>query len=495
MNSFKRKALAAAVFAGLGSAGVAHAVHVNPAGLGQFLIYPYYTVQQANGNAFNTYVTVVNTTTTGKAVKVRFREGKTSREVLDFNLFLSPNDVWVAAIIPADSTTASGGRLITPDHSCTNPAIPATGVDFRNYAMGDAADPVKDTSLARTREGYVEMYEVATVIDVAPRNQLTGITHDATGFPADCTTVQGASVVIDTAPPTGGLFGTGTLINVNNGEDMGYKAVALANFRTSALAPTLASEQANVGDADPWSLVTTASATGERIYRSNWAAGRGVDAVSSTLMSASVANEYILDAGTLSATDWVNTFPTKRYYYASATPFTASTPFTTTATTAGACEVIGFAYVNREERGAAATGADFSPTPPAGSPSQMCWESNILSIRNATTTATSSAVLGSVNETTVTITTGAQNGWGKLTFSGTNATTVGLVSAASSLTDNWTTNVATVTGAQTYLGLPVTGFMVRTFNNGTLTCGTASCQGNYGSAFEHNYIKSITPTP
>jgi hypothetical protein len=34
-------------------------------------------------------------------------------------------------------------------------------------------------------------------------------------------------------------------------------------------------------------------------------------------------------------------------------------------------------------------------------------------------------------------------------------------------------------------GLPAIGFMVRTFRNGTLTCGSTSCQGNYGGSFAH----------
>jgi hypothetical protein len=93
MNTFNRKALTTAVLAGLGVAGAAQAAYQNPSGLGQALIYPYYTVQSSGGNAYNTYVSVVNTTDRVKVVKVRFREGKNSREVLDFNLYLSPNDM------------------------------------------------------------------------------------------------------------------------------------------------------------------------------------------------------------------------------------------------------------------------------------------------------------------------------------------------------------------------------------------------------------------
>jgi hypothetical protein len=45
----------------------------------------------------------------------------------------------------------------------------------------------------------------------------------------------------------------------------------------------------------------------------------------------------------------------------------------------------------------------------------------------------------------------------------------------------------------TFFGLPVTGFMIRTLKNGNLTCGSATCQGNYGSLFNHSYRNRITP--
>ena len=81
-----RKNLTAAVLAGLagvaGIAGTAQAVNLNPDGLGQVLIYPYYTANDGN----QTILSVVNTTDQAKAVKVRFLEGFNSREVLDFNL-------------------------------------------------------------------------------------------------------------------------------------------------------------------------------------------------------------------------------------------------------------------------------------------------------------------------------------------------------------------------------------------------------------------------
>ena len=113
-----RNSLTTAVIAGIagvaGIANMASAVNLNPDGLGQVLLYPYYTVH----NGQNTNLSVVNTTSIGKAVKVRFLEGYNSREVLDFNLFLSPFDVWTAVVFPvsgggAGLTSLSGGSSIS----------------------------------------------------------------------------------------------------------------------------------------------------------------------------------------------------------------------------------------------------------------------------------------------------------------------------------------------------------------------------------------------
>ena len=41
--------------------------------------------------------------------------------------------------------------------------------------------------------------------------------------------------------------------------------------------------------------------------------------------------------------------------------------------------------------------------------------------------------------------------------------------------------------------MPVTGFMIRTLRNGNLTCTGATCQGNYGSLFNHSYNTRIVP--
>lgn len=173
-----RKNLTAAVLAGLagvaGVASTAQAVNLNPDGLGEVLIYPYYTVNDGN----TTLLTVVNTTSDAKAVKVRFIEGHNSREVLDFNLYLSEFDVWVAALGDGGDLgyedEAGVPHIVIPDTSCTVPYLYGMGVEaglefglqaFLPYAYtGDNADG-GPTDIARASEGYFEIIEMGTLTD------------------------------------------------------------------------------------------------------------------------------------------------------------------------------------------------------------------------------------------------------------------------------------------------------------------------------------------
>jgi hypothetical protein len=489
---------------------------MSPNRTGQVLVYPYYTVQSAGTNSWNTYLSVVNTTSIAKAVKVRVLEGKTSAEVLDFNLFLSPNDVWTAAIIPSDTTATSPGRIITLDTSCTRPAIQSGGEPFRNYQynVAGSADALPGTGLERTREGYVEMLEMGTLSGATA----AAVTHNSAGIPANCGVVQAATFTTIPAgqinAPTGGLMGTGTLINVNSGRDAGYKADALDAWRNAAFYTDSGFTQPNLGDATPATSVVistgqvdlvTGASTRLTAYRNDFVTTSGVlagtRAVASVFMHNSVMNEYILDGGTASLTDWVITQPLKNQFVNSVT---AAQPYTNVMTSGGACEVISFQFFNREERGATASGSDFSPLPPAGPASSLCWESTVLSIRNGAThmpaDTTASTVLGSRNLTNVTLPNvtpnGFQNGWATLTFTGVgSANGLGATGTSQriSLGNDAPVAGAVVLGPVTFTGLPVTGFMIRTFSNNTLTCGTASCQGNYGAAFAHSYGTNIIP--
>ena len=499
---FRHTALRGMVLAALAASGEAHAVFEDPHGVGQALIYPYYTVQTANGNSFNTYLSVVNTTTRPKAVKVRFREGKNARTVLDFNLYLSPNDVWTAALGPADATPASPATLYTHDKSCTAPPIPVEGVAFRNYAYAGALGDAGPTTLDRTREGYFEIIEMANLTGPAA----TAVTHTAAGTPANCAVVQptngytAASNAASLQPPSGGLTGTYTLINVSNGLNFGGNATALAHFSATPIFGDLGGDFPDLGSANPPKALTVADdqsvpgAPTTAAYAATYASGR--DAVSAALMRSAVLNEFALDTATQSATDWVVTTPT-RHLHAGSGGSAASAPFSAPFNTLGACENIAVTYFNREELGATIGEIIILPPPPSLADVALCYAASVFAISTGPQAATS-LVLGSRNVRTIPAS-GTANGRIRMSFSSAAAAT-GISSMAGSGTlVNAGTGAVTAGTTVKLRGLPVVGFMARTLNNGTLSCTTfgapGTCAGAYGSAYDHQYHLIATPAP
>ena len=475
MNTFNKKSLyvAMAGLSALGVTGAAQAVTLNADGLGQVLIYPYYTVrEQAAGATFNSLLSVVNSTASAKAVKVRFLEGKFSREVLDFNLYLSPKDVWTAAIVP----TATSAGVFTADKSCTQPTVSSSGTaptEFVNFGYTGTNADGADTSLDRTREGYVEIIEMGNVIGTVA----TGVTH-VSGVPPACPSASAVLVSgTDIVPGNGGLFGGMTLVNVPAGEDFTEDAVALDFFSQTTLWTTAGDTNPTLANVNPKISVVT---TGNTTYASLWPVGQA-DPVSAVLMHNNVYNEFVLDAVTKSGTDWVVTMPTKRNYYSGTQVINL---FQRNFTATGACDDVLLTQYDREER-TVASQTSFSPPPPTNTDS-LCWEANVITFNN-------SNVLGSKNQANVT--SGFANGWVTLNFPLIATATPPRHVLVAGTTNTVTISPATgaVTAGQvaftTYNGLPVVGFMVQTFVNGAL--GTPPILSNYGGNFIHKYTRSI----
>ncbi len=482
MNTFNKKSLYAALagVSALGVTGAAEAVNVNPDGLGQVLIYPYYTVRNkvAAGAPFATLLSVVNSTASAKAVKVRFNEGKNSREVLDFNLFLSKKDVWTVAILP----TASGAGIGTFDKSCTVPTVsnnPAALTEFVNYAY--LSDPIGDTSLDRTREGYVEIIEMGTISKGSATE--VGVTHKS-GVPP-CTALGDATVASSIEAPTGGLFGGLTLINVLAGEDYTADAVALDQFRLTGKYDAPGDIKPDLRDVNPDTAVLF---NGNAVYQSNSWFGSSVDAISALFMHDHIYNEFVLDAGTKSGTDWVLTAPTKRYYYFPFAPGLDQVDFLfqRNMDSNGACDDVSITLYDREET-TAQPQIGFSPPKPGAKANTLCWEANVL-------TFNSSQVLGSTNNRNITTT--YSNGWADLLFPQTSSGRGDSGGPAHYLPSFSTTITPLVgpptTGTVSYFGLPVIGFAVQSFNNGTLTNQAgALVQSQYGGNFVHKGTRRI----
>ena len=483
MNIFKKKSLCAALagMGALGATGAAQAVNLNPDGLGQVLIYPYYTTRSdAAGNAFNSLLSVVNSTASVKAVKVRFLEGKNSREVLDFNVFLSGFDVWTAALTPADG---GGTQISTADKSCVLPfgQFPQT---FRTGLLG--ADGAGNT-LDRTTEGYVEIIEMTTYSDSS--TTAIKVTHDG-GVPPGCATLTNTQAANDSDSGqgiVGGLFGGMTLINVQSGPDYTQDAVALDNFATfQNLYSSSADTTPNLLDANP--PVSVAIADFGLVFTSDWTTSpNAADPVSAVLMHDSIMNEFVLDAVTNSGTDWVVTMPTKRFYVANGTGSASRLFQRNFNKTSGACDDVSLDIFDREET-TTSTPLDFSPQPEAGV-NQLCWEANVITFNN-------SNVLGSANVANISTT--FENGWLDVGFFPETVT-----GSVHTLDNDTTTFVdPTVsppflsgTGPATYFGLPVVGFAVQSFANGAITVGDQAVLSNYGGNFVHKGTRFVGGIP
>ena len=489
----KRNVLNAAMAAGLiavaGTGGSANAVELSPDGTGQVLIYPYYTVNRQQ----QTLVTVVNGTNVAKAVRVRFLEGYNAREVLGFNLFLSEYDVWTAIVFTLTDAgiAGDGAAVVTTDRSCTAPdkdewsGSLGTGRPYEDFLPLAYTGPHQDTGpadIARTREGYVEIVQMADLGGALS----TAVTH-ANGTPRNCSAVQ----TIDPAnpqllPPTGGLFGAGGIVNVAQGTFYTYNADAIGGFSKAVLytdhteaAPSLA--QANTAPGVATAYVFDAA--GEQ-FRSDYPASgqpsRAIDAVSAVFMASTLLNEYNVDTSVGSNTDWVVTFPTKRFYVdpeilglplgsaGALPPFN----FTFGQQSAGngdgrSCSQIAFLPLDRESGRPTGNPPGF-PGVPRPIP-VLCTSVNVISMGESSMPPVESAVLGSRLHTN--LQPFSSSGWLRLTLE-----TTAQPHALRASSDG-----------DVYSGLPATGFQAVNYVNANLTPGVLS---NYSGAFRHRAVRA-----
>jgi len=308
----------ALIAAGTLTAPLAQAVRINPDGLGQALIYPYYTARSTpKNNPFATALSVSNTSSKPKAVKVRVMEGRGGATVLSFNLFLGAYDVWTAGVTPS----GAGAGIISTDRSCTLPAIssnPASPTRFRNGAyqgdgLGDGLD--------RTYEGYFEVLEMGTIDPTSTLGIAVTAVPDYTAPNVSRPPCDGLPTTAAAPPslskPTGGLAGSVSYINVGEGMSYTVNPVALGQWSNKVQWSPAGEEHPNLADVSPAvSHVVDARQAGDVVFASTWASGR--DAVSALFMADRVRNEYTVEPDIGAATDWILTMPTKRFYVTAA---------------------------------------------------------------------------------------------------------------------------------------------------------------------------------
>lgn len=525
----------AAMIGGLGFAGAASAgvsvlgaapltattatnLQTTPDGIGHILVVPYFSTQ--NGNS--TLLSIVNTdTTNGKAVKVRFRGAANSDDIFDFQLYMSPGDVWLGNVSQgADGRSA----MFTTDNTCTLPPRSALNVPF----VMDRLPPIVGAFTAAnraewTREGYVEILTMANIPPLTPgaatANPLfTAIKHAAGVAPgcpsgelvgsaaspgaasaalwqlnADPTvtypvagTLLANVAALGFDSPTGSLMGSATIINVAGASVAwsGNDEAIVANTGVGTVAApgrVVFSPQTNT----PVPAANVTLLTGDPILRAEAVTtGTGVVArnfdfpdlstpyastvavntttspstqanlIGASLAVTSVSNEYLTNPVLSAQTDWVFTFPTRRYsvamnynsggvagtnalmltatadgstvspYFTSSNVVAQSTGSNLACVTAGART-----YIGLDEQIAAGPSTGFVISPggvPSVTPFRFCGESYVLGFSGAlpTTVLSSNVAAASIAPTIAT------DGWMNILTPGATATGLPILGAA-----------------------------------------------------------------
>ncbi|MHA7816237.1 MAG: hypothetical protein ACX93N_07160 [Pseudohaliea sp.] len=288
--------------------------------LGDLALVPYYTV---NGD-WLTGIHIVNTSPRTQVVKFRFRRATDSLDALDFNIVMSPYDVYAGYLSDdengviswqADDTTctvpaATGGKL-------TMPSIYAEGADSGYVEIIGMGSPTLDT------------------VTSADNSVLSQAAKHVSGTPTDCAAVRSNFFADGAAGSTRGVVSnaatyqdsadddldgdvtyesTGDVLKVSyfirdnaSGVEFGDNAVHIQGFLANA---QISNQQYGwlSGDLDGFDFpdldggVPTAGPAAER--------GRFEDLRDGTVLGvSSLINEWTANSANGAALDWVVTMP------------------------------------------------------------------------------------------------------------------------------------------------------------------------------------------
>lgn len=391
MNLFKKTLLSTAVTT-LALTSSVHAQQViNTEGTGQVLMFPFYNLE----NNSNTFMHISNNTGDNKAIKVRFMEHKNSQVVLEFNAYLGPYDVFPVAL---DATNAAGASVLTTDSGCTVPELGSSNPPY-NGTQTELADGSilrsqpfvpylyetdAEGTIGRTLLGHAEVIEMGVVssdIDVSKCSELRTLWSSGAWSTDPSTNVTS---------PTGGLSGASFFINPNLAYSMSIDVTAVDGWAKAGVnyhkAPGASGPLLSGGSPKATVNGTTYDYTGQ--------ANGSVLATSALLASDSIMNEVQIESGLAAQTDWVVTFPTKKYL---TNGTTAGAPFTKvydgTKEANVACESMTLSQFDREAESSTGAGSFVPASSSTGVAGTLCDAVTIISFASS-----GSAVLA--NDTT-----------------------------------------------------------------------------------------------
>lgn len=347
-SSFRLFKLSAAVAVALGlQTAIVDAQTVSDTNTGTAVFVPYYTIN----NGWKTLVNITNTSANSLVVKFRLHEARNSRDVLDFLVLLSPYDVWSAWV---QEGTDGRPTLNTDDRSCTVPiAVRDDGTKASELAYsGTFVDyTATNNSIPRMSEGYIEVLVVGetegegTAATAATRGSTSWYATHVDGEPRDCDYIQNdfvrrteswgttpddaipgdagsgsplaylgsVSTIAFQGDPAGTASTVGygpittpaplkvnvSLVNRDQGMAGGIESLHIADW---GVGQTLVTAQQF-----PWFLEPTLAS-----HAGLWTTG-GLVAINDGIAAYSVANEWTNLPSTGALSDWVVTFPTKRF--------------------------------------------------------------------------------------------------------------------------------------------------------------------------------------
>lgn len=294
------------------------ALAIRAAGAGTAASVPYYTVRAG----WETLMNITNTSGSSLAVKIRVRESYNSRDVLDFNLLLSPYDVWTASLSDFE------GRpfLRTTDRSCTVPiSVRDAGAAGNELAYSDAFDDAGPNTVGRMLEGYVEILVMGEVAGEGAAGTTPWLAKHVNGEPRDCVTaannfVRGAAIPAWTTGPITGVAGSGdpvardhygpiaspeslkvnvSYIKRSAGIGAGVTALHLSGW---GVGQNLVTAQQF-----PWFLEPT-KASHAGLWNNS-----ALAEVEAAITTSAVVNEWSNNPNLGAQTDWVVAFPTKSF--------------------------------------------------------------------------------------------------------------------------------------------------------------------------------------
>ena len=506
----RRTALLLASSLGFGAASAADAqpISLSPEGIGQVLIYPYYTTR----NGWTTLLSIVNNdSANGKAVRVRFLEGKNGASVASLNVFLAPDDIWTGAVVSGSSDT-KGAQLVSNDDSCTFPsfrplqtliAAPPRSIEFSNQMYVADGDSPTLQSIDRTREGYIEVIEMASIpyTPTAPSALIRQIYSFATGRyqPSACDAVSDTdlpSYAAQLTQPSGGLSGAATLVNVSRGASSEYTPVTLNGFWQLLSTPSanLTASTSPLPNLSSGGNTTAQYLYDGKSYFSKFS--RSIDAVSAVLMNAELLGEHAYTIDSTINTTWVVATPSKRFY----TQGKATSPFVRpwNGSTGQACTEITVASWDRNSYKDFFDGCGFV-CPPALPPAAICYATSVVSfggvrVDGTDLTFASGNVMTNGHQSYIGIQNyganvpqvGKEGGKTRLIASSSTSTLVAESGSVTSV-DATTGLVSTVFGPHTLYGLPMIGVA---FTQSLFRVGNP--QQNFASGYRLQSTRRIT---